>query len=148
MMGEIIFGIGVFFLFIWCIDYIVKIKSGKLDGENITDKKKKMVRMLNIKDKIVNVSFEKGRFSKVKVVKENKEYSIILTKSGKYESVLLHELVHIKRGQADKLHKIKNQIIGKMYNFYADLFFAWPAEIKYSFRKNLLPKPSKIQSLS
>ena len=86
-------------------------------------------------DKQVTFQLDKNvKVSRAIVKKENSEYIVIIKDSflmGRV-SEIIHELTHIKTGQADRVKKLKNSVFNIiLYNIPYDFFYAMPNEIKY-----------------
>jgi len=117
-----IFGILSFipFLILGSIVHIFRIKTERLNNENLNQICEKLIKRLKLKNKKITPILTKDiTFSEVVVNKTEKEYTLKM-KNGDRSLILVHELTHIKTGHADIGEHLSNWYFP--FKFYAEIF--------------------------
>ena len=117
------------FILLGCMTYFRRLKTEKLNNDNLHQIYTKLRKKLKIKNKKIDLELSKNiHRSEVRSKKKGKEY-ILKIKDGDRSLVLVHELTHIKIGHADIVKDCSKW--HRLSNFYFDIF-AFFNEIRYS----------------
>ena len=122
---------------------VIKKLTPKLTKNNISQVGNKCVELFQLKHLQIDFKLKKDiEYSQVKVIIKNKKYIVIIKDNwlNQNASEIIHELTHIKKGQSDKMKDQSKGLKGYFINFYFDLCFAWPNEVRYFLwvRKNCI----------